>query len=386
MKQIHALAILLILLLTVNSGCSKDPNEIIEPTNPLDTQLIAPTSPPAFLKLSRPRDAVVAAATHSKLLIAGGMERGVSSNGLLPALTIVDIYDSETQELSVAHLSKARYSITAIAHQEKVFFAGGMERSDHTKASTRVDIYDAKTNSWSTAELSEPRCGIIAAASGNKVIFSGGYNQNDNYTLMFSRRVDIYDISTNTWTTATMTEPRISHSASVVENKIYIAGGERPNINPAIDIYVNVNGFDTFSLNQSIDVYDVATNTWTKSLLSRARARHSAAVVDDAIYWIGGTDGESGKSMEVLNTRTHITTQHLNSHQHSYANLPALNRNKNITIFSTDGWHHTAETFDLETGHWLKKVFPAFTYLYAYAVLDDAVYMTDGVTVWKETF
>ena len=384
MKQIHVLAILLILLLMVNSGCSKDPNEIIEPTNPLDTQLIVPTSPSTFTKLPHPRDAVVAAATHSKLLIAGGMERGVSSNGLLPALTIVDIYDSKTQKWSVAHLSMARYSITAIAHQEKVFFAGGMERFDHTKASTRVDIYDAKTNSWSTAELSEPRWGIIAAASGNKVIFSGGYNQDDYSTLKFSRRVDIYDISTNTWTTATMTEPRVSHSASVVENKIYIAGGERPNINPAIDIYVN--DFGTFSLNQSIDVYDVATNTWTKSSLSRARARHSAAVVDDAIYWIGGTDGGSGKSMEVLDTRTHMKTQYLNSQQHSHAILPALNRNKNIIVFSTDGWHHIAETLDVVTGHWSKKVFPAHTYLYAYAVMDDAVYMTDGVTVWKETF
>jgi hypothetical protein len=46
-----------------------------------------------------------------------------------------------------------------------------------------VDIFDASANTWSKASLSEPRFYIAAATAGNKVFFAGGnlYMWNTNH-------------------------------------------------------------------------------------------------------------------------------------------------------------------------------------------------------------
>ena len=48
---------------------------------------------------------------------------------------------------------------------------GCVSSDDHT---SRVDIYDASSNTWSIAELSEPRINPAAAAAGSKIFFAGG--------------------------------------------------------------------------------------------------------------------------------------------------------------------------------------------------------------------
>ena len=77
-------------------------------------------------------------------------------------------------------------------------------------------------NTWSVASLSEPRSEIAAATVGNKVFFAGG-EKDLNYNT--SDRVDIYDITSNTWSTALLSEPRSFISAITANNKIYFAGG-----------------------------------------------------------------------------------------------------------------------------------------------------------------
>jgi len=42
-----------------------------------------------------------------------------------------------------------------------------------------IDIYDVVSNSWSTAQLKEPRWSITAATVGNKVFFAGVISVNN---------------------------------------------------------------------------------------------------------------------------------------------------------------------------------------------------------------
>src|SRR5205814_1380353 len=75
-----------------------------------------------------------------------------------------------------------------------------------------IDIYDVSSNTWSIAELSKARGRMAVAAIGNKVFFAGG----DCFDLVtggisinsVSDVVDIYDISTNTWTVSHLSERR----------------------------------------------------------------------------------------------------------------------------------------------------------------------------------
>ena len=56
---------------------------------------------------------------------------------------------------------------------DKVLFAGG-SNYDWVDVTSRVDIYNATTNTWSTAELSVARHDLAAVTLGNKVFFAGG--------------------------------------------------------------------------------------------------------------------------------------------------------------------------------------------------------------------
>ncbi len=73
-----------------------------------------------------------------------------------------------------------------------VLFAGGViPPGTH---SSRVDIYDLATQTWSTAELSQARTAPAAVAAGNKIFFAGGEISDGTFP---SNVVDIYDVSTN---------------------------------------------------------------------------------------------------------------------------------------------------------------------------------------------
>ena len=79
-----------------------------------------------------------------------------------------------------------------------------------------------------------------------------------------------------------MPRARYSHSASVVAGKMHIVGGGsaeviKPGISPGFSV---------------VDVYDLATDTWTTAAdFPPATGGHTAAVVDGKIYAIGGTHG-----------------------------------------------------------------------------------------------
>jgi len=151
----------------------------------------------------------------------------------------------------------------------KIAFAGGQRQGGY---STRVDIYDINTNSWTTAELSNPyRQGVAAVSVGTRIIFAGG---GDNNTGIFTTRVDIYDVATNTWSTAELSQAREYLAATTVGNKVMFAGG----------------GIWAPYLTGSnvVDIYDANTNSWSTASLSAGRLSLSATTVGNKAYFAGG--------------------------------------------------------------------------------------------------
>ncbi|MEO7393409.1 MAG: kelch repeat-containing protein [Chitinophagaceae bacterium] len=353
MKQkFYTLFVLIWLLSVINISCKKDLNQ----PNDFLVELVP------FGKLSIYRESVSVAATDNKLIFAGGT---ISAEWIDSAITTVDIYDKKTQLWTTANLSQARNNMCAITYGNKVFFAGGIE-SDGFIPSSRVDIYDAATNTWSITELSEPRGNIVAAVAGNKIVFTGGLRADASYNLISSSKADIYDANTNTWSTATLSQPRALHTVSAVGNKIYIAGGK--------------NG----SVSSTIDIYDAGTNTWTVSLLGEAKSNHAAAVVDDKIYWMGGSNGSTTSNrIEILNTTTQTTTTALLPTESEFF-IPALSRNGQLILFS--GYYNSkAYIFEISSGQWKQKLLK-LNPTSIFACMDDHIYMAEGIHVWKVVF
>ena len=85
--------------------------------------------------------------------------------------------------------------------------------------------------------------------SWNKIFFAGGstggFYQFTNPTLV-DDTIDIYDVGTNTWTVRRMSAPRSHCTAEYMSNgKVYIVGGLTTDMN-----------------SDAVDIYDIATDSF----------------------------------------------------------------------------------------------------------------------------
>ncbi len=157
--------------------------------------------------------------------------------------------------------------LTTATTGNKVFFAGG---NFGIYATSTVNIYDLTSNTWSTASLSAPRNFPAAVSANNKVYFTGG----DPWTGQTSNRIDIYDNTTGGWSTSTLQVPRSWHAAIAVNDILYFAGGFT----------------STDPAQQTCSVETLNTNTGARTLmnLSIPNAGLYAVVKDNKILFLGG--------------------------------------------------------------------------------------------------
>jgi len=275
--------------------------------------------------LSEARDPVVAAA-GGKIVFAGGLNNWVCGPDYGIASSVVDIYDINTHTWVTTQLSIPRWGIAAVACGNKIFFAGG-ENGQWT-AYDNVDIFDVSTNTWAVAHLSEPRGFLSAATIGNKVFFAGGYNFPINSTpIASSSKVDIYDLSTNQWSTANLSSPTSNLVATTAGNKIYFTG--------------------TRYYSNKIDIYDNSTNSWSTLALQYLHSALAGVAVDDNIYWAGGVragQAYAGK-VEIKNIKNGITSVDCLSG----VRWNAVLKNDNIVFLSAG---NNFDIFNTITGMW----------------------------------
>ncbi len=188
------------------------------------------------------------AVINNKVFFAGGLITDVIASNR------IDIYDVAANTWTSATLSEARAGITPVTVGNKLILAGGYKKWDQNASddpqdpSKRVDIYDASANSWSTGELPQPACNGTAAAINNKAVF------HFNFDEYLRSSVNIYDVATNGWLTVPFSEKRrYDPLVMAAGNKILIAAGL---------IY----GAARFS--KRVDIYDAVSNSWSVATLS----------------------------------------------------------------------------------------------------------------------
>jgi len=269
-------------------------------------------------ELSQARMLPAGVACGSKVLFAGGLNL---TGPPYEAFDEVDIFDTLTQEWTVAYLSVARL-VGAVSHENIVLFAGGGTIVPWA-AYKIVDIYNVETGDWDTAELSEARDARSAAVVGNLAVFAGG-----NSDGVVSNTVDIYNFTTGIWSVDTLSVPRDRIQAVAINDKILFAGGMTANNQRSdlVEIFDATNGtwsIDTLSFPRAfsnntcgdkacdkaffagggnldlntlswndvydnIDIYEEATDTWTQDNLNIARIEHVVVGVGNQLVVTGG--------------------------------------------------------------------------------------------------
>jgi N-acetylneuraminic acid mutarotase len=185
--------------------------------------------------------------------------------------------------IPIGRLSEARVALNSGAAGGKILFAGGFVPFSHY--SSRVDIYNIITNTWSTAELTIPeRQGMAVASVGSKVLFAGG---GDNDNGITTSRVDIYDAANNSWSISDLSKKREYMAATTLGNRVFFSGGG--------DWEPNLIG------STRVDIYNNSTNTWSIAFMGTGRMDHSATTIGNKIYFAGGTSGYY-TSLNVLNS------------------------------------------------------------------------------------
>jgi hypothetical protein len=269
----------------------------------------------------------------------------------------LSIYDPSLNNWTNTKMVEPRINYAHAVIGNKIFFAGGFRDFigplDLGSETARVDIYDLTTNSWSVANLSEPRGMIKTAVVDNKIFFAGGIMSNGS----FSNKVDIYDVQSNTWSiTEFKGTPRVIKASVTAQNKIFFIGGFTRWEDPTGFGYTGTTSTKT------IDVFDYNTGTWSIENMDFNRNYFSAIAVNDKVYIAGGSVGIApygnplSSDVEIINVNTLI-------HTHSCLSQPTVNgavaiKNDLITFLTRYG----LDIYNTRTGEWSVSSLPASTF------------------------
>jgi N-acetylneuraminic acid mutarotase len=128
--------------------------------------------------------------------------------------------------------------------------------------------YNFLNGTWRGRKSALKRIRHTACTINNKIYVLGGYN---GYGT--SNGLDVYDPSSDTWTTKNPYPVGVqSHSAVAINGKLYVYGGAGNAGNALGSLYE----------------YTPATDTWKALASSTPRRYHAAAVVGDKMYVTGG--------------------------------------------------------------------------------------------------
>lgn len=231
----------------------------------------------------------------------------------------IDIYNGSTGRWSHQSLASpiTEFAIANVGH-EAIFAGGdaplitedGIADATHS-ASSEVDIYNDQTNQVTQAQLSLARDEIATATVGNTAIFAGGrYFKNDNSRYYYENTVDLYNASTNTWSTAHLSTLRHNARSVVAGNVALFYGGETrhpllmdvynaaTNQWSTTDLPIIISHPQTVTIGHDIlfysastptlEIYNTETNTWGSTLLSAARSEMGVAVLNNQVFFGGG--------------------------------------------------------------------------------------------------
>jgi N-acetylneuraminic acid mutarotase len=198
---------------------------------------------------------------------------------VLPAFNLPRAQAQASQDqnswASRAPLPTARGGLGVAVADGKIYAIGGSNGNSPLNVN---EEYTPASNEWtSKSPMPTARSGFAIAVYNNLIYCIGGAVGNNQYV----GNNEVYDPSTDTWQTkASMPTPRADLSACVVNGKIYLIGGE---------VYSSTSPY--YAETDVNEVYDPTTNTWsTAAPVPSAVYGYASAVIDGEIHIIGGSE------------------------------------------------------------------------------------------------
>jgi N-acetylneuraminic acid mutarotase len=239
---------------------------------------------------------------------------------------------------AMAPMPTARSGFAVAVYDGKIYCIGGTVGpiGDNNGYVGNVEVYDPSTDTWQTeASMPTPRADLTANVVNGKIYLIGGMQYSSQSPFYVEANLtEIYDPSTNSWSTAAaMPSAVYGYASATINGKIYVVGGsENPgtggaggyiNSNQVFDPQTNswglgadlpsdatfsasavtsgfmapplmylIGGFNANSFSNMVQVYNATNNSWVNgALMPAARAYLGVVAVNDILYAIGGFDG-----------------------------------------------------------------------------------------------
>jgi N-acetylneuraminic acid mutarotase len=134
-------------------------------------------------------------------------------------------------------MSIPEQSFAIAVFQDKIYCIGGLPYGD----TGMNQVYDPATNTWTTkAPMPTARYGLQSNVVDGKIYLMGGVKLNEGYNQGFQllNVTEVYDPSSDTWTTASPMPNPAGYVSAVANNKIYVMGPALTQIyNPLTDTW-----------------------------------------------------------------------------------------------------------------------------------------------------
>jgi N-acetylneuraminic acid mutarotase len=219
-----------------------------------------------------------------KIYVFGGAIGPEKPSNMSNAL---EVFDPKTNHWSTPKTTgtfTARNNLCACAINGKIYTLGGYDA--HAPGDLNVlEVFDPVTNIWTTPKTTgtfTPHGAFTANVVNGKIYAIGGFNDKGARGHRVIGNVEVFDPKTNTWSTPATTgtfKARLLHTSGVVNNKIYIIGGT-PNMADPL----------TTEIVQVFDPGTNSWSTPTTTGKFTPRSYLSASVVNNKIYVMGGQD------------------------------------------------------------------------------------------------
>lgn len=218
-----------------------------------------------------------------------------------PGFSLYGTLNADIPWARVADMPTARTGLAAVTVNGMIYAIGGLTHIPWDAAPTAlstVEVYNPATNTWTTsnnhsvdptapAPMPTARGNLAAATVNGKIYVIGGSSDGSPVSM---NTLEVYDPGTNTWSAgAAMPSLKQSLGAATVNGKIYAIAGR------LTYFYDSCSNCWSSGPNETVDVYDPGTNTWsTAAPVSTTREGLAAATLNGKIYAIGGFGGNSG--------------------------------------------------------------------------------------------
>jgi len=133
------------------------------------------------------------------------------------------VYDLDTRRLKgLANLTTMRAQVATAVYENKLFIAGGHDMTGPTYLNS-VEAFDLGNKTWlKESALSCARANAVLIEYKGVLFALGGYCPGGEYSTL----IEVFDSATNTWHCYDhMLNGRAGFAATVLNDKIYIAGG-----------------------------------------------------------------------------------------------------------------------------------------------------------------